>query len=97
MTDNNKTSSYQLINGVFSADDARNLLLTLINDKIQFHQKESWSRKERFGDMPASGRSRIDELMQTKTDLAALIEAVNASGERLSISCSIDITRLPEQ
>lgn len=38
-------TNYRLIDGVFSTDDARNILMTLINNKIQFHEQDSWSRK----------------------------------------------------
>ncbi|WP_394168415.1 hypothetical protein [Saccharospirillum alexandrii] len=89
-------TNFLLIDGVFSTDDARNVLMTLINNKIQFHEQDSWSRKERFGDSHAAGSRRVDQLLQTRTDLATLIDHAQSRGERLSISCTIEVTRVPE-
>lgn len=89
-------ANYRLIDGVFSTDDARNILMTLINNKIQFHEQDSWSRKERFGDSHAASSRRVDELLQTRTDLASLIDEAKSRGERLSINCTIEVTRVPE-
>lgn len=96
MNDAPKPNNYLLIDGVFSTDDARNVLMTLINNKIQFHEQDCWSRKERFGDSNAAGSRRVDELMQTRTDLATLIDLAQSRGERLSINCTIEVTRIPE-
>lgn len=96
MSNNPTPANYLLIDGVFSADDARNVLMTLINNKIQFHEQDSWSRKERFGDSHAAGSRRVDELLQTRADLATLIDEAGALGERLSINCTIEVTRVPE-
>lgn len=89
------TTNYRLIDGVFSTDDARNILMTLINNKIQFHEQDNWSRKERFGDSHTAGSRRVDELMQSRLDLATLIDQAQAEGERLSINCTIEVTRMP--
>ena len=94
MSSHTTQSSHKLISGEFSSDDAKTILMALINNKIQFHQLERWSGNERLGaDNPVVSR-RIEELMQTKEALAALIEESEAKGARLAIHCSIDITML---
>jgi hypothetical protein len=91
------TRSYRLISGVFYPDEASQLLMTLIEDKISFHQRNNWSRRERFGESDPVSAKRITELRQTKADLAALIEEAAAAGMQLSISGNIEITLTPEQ
>ena len=87
-------NSNQVCLSLGGVDNAKTILMALINNKIQFHQLERWSGNERLGaDNPVVSR-RIEELMQTKEALAALIEESEAKGARLAIHCSIDITML---
>jgi len=88
--------SYGLIRGVFSPDDARELLLTLIDNKISFHQLNNRSRRERFGEIDPAVVKRVDELRQSKADIATLIEQMGALGMKLSINCNIEITPVKE-
>ena len=88
--------SYCLIRGEFFPDEARELLMTLIDDKIRFHQRNDWSRRERFGETDIVGVKRIDELRQTKADLAAVLAELGDVGTKLTINCNIGITLTPE-
>lgn len=96
MTKEPDTRSYRLINGVFYPEEASQLLLTLIEDKISFHKRNDWSRRERFGEVDRASVNRVKELRQTKADLAALIEEATAAGMTLTISGNIEITLTPE-
>lgn len=87
--------SYSLIQGVFSPEEARQVLMTLIHDKISFHQRNDWSRRERLGETDPPGRRRIDELMATREALNLLLADVEAQGKDLVISCNIDVTLAP--
>ena len=103
MSNSNAMQNFQLVKGVFSADDAREILLALIEHKISFHERNNWSRKERFGKAGGGNTRRINELVQTKADLAALIEECQTEGRQLTINCTIDVvceplaTDLPDQ
>ena len=55
MTDELDAQRFRLISGVFYPDEANQLLMTLIEDKISFHQRNNWSRRERFGETDAAG------------------------------------------
>jgi len=96
MADEPAKQSYRLIRGVFSPDDARELLLTLIDNKISFHQLNNRSRRERFGEIDPAVVKRVDELRQSKADIATLIEQMGALGMKLSINCNIEITPVKE-
>jgi hypothetical protein len=70
--------------------------MTLIQDKLSFHQRNNWSRRERFGESEEAGTKRMGELRQTKADMAALIEEAKADGMVLTINCNIEITLSPQ-
>ena len=96
MADESEKKSYRLIGGVFHPDQANQLLMTLIQDKLSFHQRNNWSRRERFGESDAAGTKRMNELRQTKADIIALIEEAKADGMELTINCNIEITLTPQ-
>jgi hypothetical protein len=97
MTQEADTRSYRLIDGVFYPDEAGELLMTLIEDKISFHKRNDWSRRERFGEVDGASVKRVRELVQTKSDLVAVIEEAAAAGMKLSISGTIEITLIPAE
>jgi hypothetical protein len=97
MTQEADTRSYRLIDGVFYPDEAGELLMTLIEDKISFHKRNDWSRRERFGEVDGASVKRVRELVQTKSDLVAIIEEAAAAGMKLSISGTIEITLIPAE
>ncbi len=94
MLSNPEKSNHLLIDGEFSTEEARTILMTLIENKIRFHQQENLSQEERFGIAGKRSSRRIDQLLQTKADLAAVIDDAQTSGERLAINCTIEISRL---
>ena len=93
MADDAVREHYRLINGTFSADDAREVLLTLLEDKIRYHARNNWSRRERCLDTEWGDR-RIIELRQTKADIAELVAAAKEAGAELAIDCEIKVTLL---
>jgi hypothetical protein len=93
MTDERSKREHRLVNGVFSPEDASTMLMNLLEDKINFHRRNIWSRKERFGETDLASEKRIQELQQTKADISKLLEDAAADGAKLAIHCDIDITR----
>ncbi len=96
MGNESDTRNFTLISGEFFPDEASQLLMTLIEDKISFHQRNNWSRRERFGEVDAASTRRISELRQTKEDLARVVEEAAAAGMKLSISGNIEIAFTPQ-
>lgn len=87
-----ETKNYQLISGVFAPEKANEILMTLIQDKINFHQRNDLSQRERFGESDVAGAKRVVELTQTRNDLATLIKEAGSSGQSLEINCIIEVT-----
>ena len=85
---------YRLISGTFSPDDAREVLMTLIEDKIRYHARNNWSRRERCLDTDWGDR-RIAELRQTKAEIAELVASAASEDLQLTISCDINVSLGP--
>lgn len=96
MGDESEKKSYCLINGSFSPDAARQVLMSLINHKINFQQLNNWSHRERFGEDNPAAVKRVEELTQTRADIAQLIEDSSALGLKLRIHSNIEIEMSPE-
>lgn len=94
MADDSDHNSYRLISGEFHPDEAREILMTLIEDKIGFHERNNWSRREHQLDT-TEGEKRIAALRQTKADIVALLDGAAEDGESLSINCNIEISTKP--
>jgi hypothetical protein len=92
MVDKSGKHSYCLINGVFLPDEARQVLMTLIHDKISFHHRNDWSRRERLGDTDPPGTRRVDQLIATREELKDMLADAEEGGMKLVINCNIDIT-----
>lgn len=96
MAEDTNTQYFRLIQGKFSPEDANQLLMTLIQDKLKFHQRNNASRRERFGEKDAGIETRIEQLRQTKTDLSTVIAEAATAGQTLTINCNIEITLAPD-
>jgi hypothetical protein len=96
MTDESVKQRYCLIRGGFLPDEARQVLLTLIDDKIRYHMRNDWSSRERLGEADTAGRKRVAELKQAKADLMALLAEAESAGMKLTINCNIDIEMAPQ-
>jgi hypothetical protein len=91
-----ENAEISLISGVFESDDARDLLLSLVNQKIQYHQLKSFSLQERYGIADIYSESRIKELALARLDINEYTELAKSLGCRLSVKATIFIELLPE-
>jgi hypothetical protein len=60
---------FKLIEGVFNAKDAREVLLTLIDKKIKFHELKSFSSEIKFGKADEESLQRVNDLTQTRQEI----------------------------
>lgn len=87
---------YQLIDGAFSAEEAQEVLINLIDSKIGFHERKELSQIERLGKTESAVGSRINQLRQTKKELSQMLERAIENGQSFSINCSIELTAQSE-
>lgn len=83
---------FKLIDGVFEPSDAEKVLISLINNKINYHHLEDFSNHIRFNDNLSHSKKRVQELHQTKEDLKKLIDQAKEKGYHLTVNSTIEIT-----
>lgn len=85
-------SNFKLIDGTFSPEEAKTILSTLINNKIDYHNLQIFSDGERFGEeVTAKTTQRIAELKQDLESLHSQVEQAKASNKKFTIKSSIAI------
>ncbi|MDP3145548.1 MAG: hypothetical protein Q8T03_11485 [Bacteroidota bacterium] len=82
---------YKLIDGEFDPCEARSVLLTLVNSKINFHSMQSFGLTVRTSGDTSFHDKRILELTQTNTDIRALIDYAEKNKLHLSVDGTIEI------
>ncbi len=84
-----KTHKIRLIDSTYGADSAREVLNTLLNDKIKFLNHKIFSMEERFGADTDHMKNRIEELRQEKRDLELLFEEFDGEQIDFEIGCTL--------
>lgn len=86
--------NFKLIDGNnYSAEDAKEILLAVIDDKIKFHKNKIFSHEERFGKQHEHSEIRIKELQTSKEDVMKLIEEHLATDASFEIYATVHITK----
>ena len=81
-----------LIDGQFTPEDARELLVDLFSRKTNFHEIKNFSANERFGKDDPVHVNRIAALTNSMEQLNELFREVNGSGKRLVIRSVVSIS-----
>ena len=82
---------FSLVNGSFTLEEIKPILLKMINDKIDFHHLMIFSSKERYGKTNTSSEKRIIELEKTKLNLLEFFEKNNSSN-KIKVLADINIS-----
>lgn len=85
------TQEFKLVDGTFSANNAANVLFTLIGDKIKHHQLLLFSNEERYGADLTNSKIRIEQLTAMREEIADLIRDAREDGMELEITSNIQI------
>jgi hypothetical protein len=81
----------ELIKGEFSAEDARDILLQLFTDKINYHQARNLSSLERFGKLNDISVRRLPELKFQIQKINDLFKNADLSGATIKIQATVNI------
>jgi hypothetical protein len=87
MTD---TERFTLIKGEFTKDEAREILLGMINYKINFHELRNLSTSIQQGQRDDASLTRIQELERTRVEMFKFFNGLRDSG-KLKITSKIII------
>jgi hypothetical protein len=87
------TQKLQLIKGEFSPSEASDIIIALIDEKINFHKIQRlqfWEGNHNYETDQLDGR--IKELEEEKRIAREFLNKIRATGGRLKINGSIEIT-----
>lgn len=85
------TKQLKLVDGIFNAKDATDILCHLLDKKINFHQCRILSSFERYGEEDNYSKNRIEALKATKKELLETLRLAKLSGENLEVTSDIQI------
>ena len=80
-----------LIDGYFTAEDARELLIDLFSRKTNFHEIKNFSANERFGKDDPVHVKRIAALTRSMEQLTALFREIEGSNKKLIVRSVVSI------
>jgi hypothetical protein len=86
------TETIELIKGTFTPNEAREILLQLLNSKINFHNLKNWSSHERFGKPDADSEQRLKNLEESRKKVEMLISRSIDEEKTITINSNIEIT-----
>jgi hypothetical protein len=87
----NKELNFKLIDGEFSAEEAQKILMSLINNKIDFHNLVAFSNHIRFNGDVNGSKKRIEELTKTREEIAEITKKANLEGYYFAIKSTISL------
>jgi hypothetical protein len=87
-------NKFKLIDGVFETRDAKEILLSLIGHKIQYHNTRIFGDLERYGISDEHSVTRVEQLKQTRKQIVQLIEECEKSSKQLVLRAIISIEPL---
>ena len=87
---NNK--NFLLIEGSFNPLEAKEILLRVFGDKIQFHQKKNFSSKERLGKEDINSLERIPQLQKSICDIIISIDEAQQENMIVTIHSEVIIS-----
>lgn len=80
-----------LIDGYFTIEDARELLVDLFSRKTNFHEIKNFSANERFGKDDPVHVNRITALTTSMDQLTALFREIEGSNKKLIVRSVVSI------
>ena len=93
----NSQNNISLIKGEFETAEAKEILRSLIDYKIRYHQIKSFNSDVKFGKKDPRSRSRISELKSSMVKMLEIMEEAEANGYKVNIDAKIDIEYLIEE
>lgn len=85
-------SQFKLIDGEFRIDEAKEVLINLLEFKIQYHNKQNFSSEIRNGETDERSLTRQEDLKRTKQELLDYLKNF-AMDDTITIYSEIQINK----
>lgn len=89
------TNCISLISGDFTPDEARGILLNMINNEIAFYTMKNFSRYERFGTEDSISQQHIHHLTEVRLDVLEQLLLAGSLECTVRIDSTVQIMLLP--
>lgn len=86
------TKKLQIIDGSYTIDDAKEILMNMFLSKINYHNIKNWSAHERFGKPDEIAQIRIPALRNEIKKLEEILKEAKTENKKLVISSEISIS-----
>ena len=84
-------SEFSLIDGKFTVEQAEQVLIALVNYKIDFHNRQDFSNHIRFNDSLEHSKKRVNQLQKTKINMQEFLKSIKLSDTNLVIKSTITV------
>jgi len=82
---------FLLISGQFSAEEAKEILTSLISSKLSFHSKKNMRSIEYTGQVDHKAKKRMKELEEMRSGILKLMEEGEKKGLTFNIHSDINV------
>ena len=86
------TEILTLIDGDFTSDEAKEILLKMISFKINFYNIKNWSSHERFGCDDEDAQKRLSALKKESEILQSVLSEAKIKNVKLCVKSEVNIT-----
>ncbi|GCC51585.1 hypothetical protein SanaruYs_18110 [Chryseotalea sanaruensis] len=86
-----KIHEFKLIHGTFKAEDAKRILLEMLNNKVNFHCRQIHRIQEHSGGNTTPSEIRMNELLDTIEVLKKVLLHAEKNNLDIKINCPITI------
>ncbi len=83
---------FKLIDNTYPLEDAKEILISLLCDKIRFINQKIFSIEERFGTDTKHLKARVQELKEEKTRLKQSFKNLKNDDCEIEICCDVQLT-----
>ena len=83
--------SINLIDGIFTTEEAKEILTNLYNSKINFHNMKNFSHQERYGNAHSASLARIQSLRISLQKVLDAIREAEKNNQMIKINSAVEI------
>lgn len=86
-----QSTDFKLVKGIFTPQEAKEVLFKLINSKIKFHQLDAFRISEKNSGSTIHTKERIEELQQIRNNLDVFMLQMEKENKNLQIDGTITL------
>lgn len=90
-------NTFEVIKGNFKPDEAKDILMTLINKKIDFHNLKNLSSEIHFNKPDQKSKERIKALKEISAQIKELVKNAKEDDCEIAIDSTIQLALVPNK